>query len=124
MATSTLDTKPVDDQIMETSTLDTKPLDDQQADFSEEITQVNNFFEGETGKKKYVILLIRHGFSCANRFKDTATMLGGARQQYYYPASGLTGYGIKQALKFGDFIKNFTTPNRARPNPSKISKYI
>ena len=33
MATSTLDTKPVDDQIMETSTLDTKPLDDQQADF-------------------------------------------------------------------------------------------
>ena len=37
-------------------------------------------------------------------------MLGGARQQYAYPASGLTGYGIKQALKFGDFIKNFTTP--------------
>ena len=33
MATSTLDTKPVDDQIMETSTLDTKPLDDQQLVF-------------------------------------------------------------------------------------------
>ena len=54
---------------------------------------------------KYLIVLIRHGFSCANRFKDGTKILGGFRQQFAYPASALTGYGIKQAYDFGhDFI--------------------
>ena len=102
---------------MATSTLDTKPLDDQFTQFSSRIKLVNKKFEGKTDKKKYVILLIRHGFSCANRFKDTTKVLGGARQQYAYPASGLTGYGIKQALKFRDFMQQIN-------DISRISKYI
>ena len=102
---------------MATSTLDTKPLDDQFTQFSSRIKLVNKKFKGKTDKKKYVILLIRHGFSCANRFKDTTKVLGGARQQYAYPASGLTGYGIKQALKFREFMQQIK-------DISKISKYI